>query len=71
MIPYMNLPTGNSAPYTYIYVLMDYVLFLIGLRFSARSLLITPQIGAIEDIIGTRTPIKNPPSIDAKVGYTL
>jgi hypothetical protein len=28
----------------------------------------TPQIGAIEEIIGTSTPIKIPPRIDDEVG---
>jgi hypothetical protein len=52
----------------YNYTLVASVLFLNGFKFSARSFLITLQIGDNDDTIGTRTPINNPPATESAVG---
>lgn len=31
----------------------------------------TPQMGVMEEVIGTSTPIKKPPRMALNVGYTL
>ena len=66
--PKTILPTGNYLPSTYTSTFVASVLFLNGFKFYARSFLMTPQIGAMAEMIGTSTPMNMPPRIESEVG---